>query len=187
MSTPIVAALALIVGIVIGAAVFYFLQRSRSLRLRQRFGPEYERTVTETGDRWTAERDLERRQRRVERLHIRPLDPAQRAHYEEAWRDLQAQFVENPESALAQADRLISEVMTLEGYPVQDFEQRAADVSVEHPRVVENYREGHLIAVRHTQGSASTEELRKAMIHYRALFEDLLHQPEFARAGGGIR
>ena len=186
MSTSAVVILAVILGIVVGAALIYFLQRNRTLRLQERFGPEYTRTVSERGDRWRAESDLERRQRRVEKFRIRPLDSASRARFEESWRDVQARFVDNPQGTLAQADRLIGEVMAAEGYPVQDFEQRAADISVDHPRVVANYREAHYIAVQHSQGRASTEDLRRAMIHYRSLFEELIGQPELVRTEGSL-
>jgi hypothetical protein len=186
MNTAAVIVLVLILGIVVGAAAIYLLERSRSLRLKQRFGPEYDRTVSEKGDRWTAESDLERRARRVERLNIRPLDAAERARFQEEWRHTQALFLDDPNEAIVDADRLIGHVMATEGYPVQDFEHRADDISAEHPRVVENYREAHRIAVRHTQGRASTEDLRQAMIHYRTLFEELVGQPEYARTEGRI-
>jgi hypothetical protein len=164
----------ILIAIVIAAAGILYWQFDRTRRLRERFGPEYERTVSETGARREAEAKLERRERRVERLHIRPLESAERVRFEEAWRQVQGRFVDNPNGALSDADRLIGEVMSAEGYPVLDFEQRASDVSVDHPRVVENYREGHRIAVLRDQGRAGTEDLRKAMIHYRALFDDLV-------------
>jgi len=184
MNVAALVVIALLAGLAIGAAVIYFLQRSRTVRLQERFGPEYARTVADKGDRWKAESDLERRQRRVQRLHIRQLEPARRSRFEEAWRDIQARFVDSPQATVTEADRLIMEVMSEEGYPVEDFEQQAADISVEHPRVVDNYREGHAIAVRQGQGRADTEDLRRAMIHYRALFEDLLGQGELARTEG---
>jgi hypothetical protein len=186
MNTAAVIVLVLILGIVIGAAAIYALERSRSMRLKERFGPEYDRTVSEKGDRWNAESDLERRAKRVERLHIRPLEPTERARFLEEWRHMQARFIDDPNEAVVDADRLIGNVMSAEGYPVQDFEQRAEDISAEHPRVVENYREAHRIAVRHTQGRANTEDLRQAMIHYRILFEELVGQPEYARTGGRV-
>jgi hypothetical protein len=174
-----------VVGVVIlGAATVYILQRNRTKRLQERFGSEYDRALQESGDRRAAEAKLERLEKRVKRLPIRPLDPADRARFQDSWRAIQARFVDDPKHALIEADRLVGEVMTAEGYPVLNFEQRAADISVEHPNVVERYREGHDIALRHAQGRASTEDLRKAMIHYRTLFDDLANQPELARRAG---
>jgi hypothetical protein len=184
MNPTAVIVIAVIVIIVFGAAAVYVLQRSRTKRLQERFGPEYARTLKEAGDRRQAEAKLERLEKRVERLHIRPLDPADRARFRDAWREIQIRFVDDPNRALLEADRLIGEVMSAEGYPVLDFQQRAADISVEHPAVVENYREGHQIALRHGQGRAGTEDLRKAMIHYRTLFEDLVNQPELTSSTG---
>jgi hypothetical protein len=186
MNTPTVAAIviALIVGIVIGAIFVYAAQRRRSLRLQERFGPEYSRTVTETGDQWKAESSLGRRVERVRRLHIRPLEPAERTRFLNAWHEIQTRFIDDPNGTLVDADQLIGQVMSTEGYPLQDFDQRAADISVDHPNVVENYRAGHRIALRHAEGRADTEELRRAMIHYRTLFEDLLGHAEYSRMGG---
>jgi hypothetical protein len=162
MNTAAVVVLVLILGIAVGAAAIYLLERSRSTRLRDRFGPEYHRTVQEKGDRWSAESDLERRARRVERLKIRPLDPTERTRFYEEWRQMQARFIDDPNGAVAEADRLIGNVMAAEGYPVENFEQRADDISAEHPRVVESYREAHSIALRHSRGQADTEDLRRA-------------------------
>lgn len=180
--------LIVLIVVVIAAAGFVYWQLNRTKRLRERFGPEYDRTLKETGAKREAEAKLEKREKRVERLHVRKLEPGDRDHFEQAWRQVQAQFVDNPSGALLDADRVIGEVMSAEGYPVIDFEQRAADISVEHPRVVENYREGHRIAVLRQQGGASTEDLRKAMIHYRTLFDDLigLHgEPELSTREAG--
>jgi hypothetical protein len=170
----------LVVGIVIGAAIVYVAQQGRTRRLRNSFGPEYGRVVGETGDRLTAEAVLLRRQNRVRQLHIRPLSATEQAHFQESWREVRARFVDNPNLALTEADRLIGEVMSVEGYPVLEFEQRAEDISVDHPGVIENYRQGHRIALANAQGGASTEDLRKAMIHYRKLFEELVGQPSWA-------
>jgi hypothetical protein len=170
----------LVVGIVIGAAIVYVAQQGRTRRLRNTFGPEYGRVVGETGDRLTAEAMLLRRQNRVRQLHIRPLSATEQAHFQESWREVQARFVDNPNLALTEADRLIGEVMSVEGYPVLEFEQRAEDISVDHPGVIENYRQGHRITLTNAQGGASTEDLRKAMIHYRKLFEELVGQPSWA-------
>ena len=125
---------------------------------------------------------LDKRAERVEGLHIRPLGPGDRARFVESWRRVQARFVDGPGGAVMEADQLLGEVMSTRGYPVSDFEQRAADISVDHPLVLENYRTAHGIAVRQTQGQANTEDLRQAMIHYRTLFEELVGEPELARA-----
>jgi len=171
----------LVVGIVVGVGIAYLFQRNRSLRLRKRFGPEYSCAVAETGDRWRAESALEHRAKRVERLHVRTLSSAERRHFLEAWHEVQGRFVDDPNGSLLEADRLIASVMSAEGYPVADFEQRAADISVDHPEVVENYRGGHRVV--EAQGRADTEDLRQGMIHYRTLFEDLLGQPEYTQTG----
>ena len=178
-NTTVIIVIALIVGMVIGAAVIYAIQQGRTKRLKERFGPEYGRMVAETGNRSKAEAMLEHRQKRVKDLHVRPLDVAERTRFQEDWREIQGRFVDDPGGALTEADRLLVEVMSVEGYPMQQFEQRAADISVDHPTVIENYREGHQIAVRHSQGHATTEELRKAMIRYRSLFEELVGQTEW--------
>ncbi len=164
---------AVIVVIAIAGALWAFTQRRRSTDLRRRFGPEYDREVREHGRRG-AETELERRERRVEALEIRPISREDRERFGEEWRVVQARFVDDPRGAVTDADRLVGEVMRTRGYPVGDFEQRAADISVDHPHVVENYRAAHEIALRHKRGEASTEDLRKAMVHYRALFEELL-------------
>jgi hypothetical protein len=182
MNIGVAVTIALIVGIAIGVAAIYLVQQRRTQRLRQRFGPEYERVVADTGDRPLAEARLEDRRRRVEKLEIRSLTPAERARFQEDWREAQARFVDDPGGAVNKADHLLGEVMSLEGYPMVDFEKRAEDVSVDHPIVIENYREGHRVALKHGQGKASTEDLRKAMIHYRTLFEELVGQSEFIPA-----
>jgi hypothetical protein len=131
-----------VIAFFLGAAAIYFLLNERSRRLRERFGPEYSRTLQETGDRWTAESTLTRRAKRVEKLHIRQLALPERTRFANSWRDVQSRFVDDPQGTLAEADRLIASLMTAEGYPVSDFEQRVADISVDHPEVVENYRGG---------------------------------------------
>jgi len=159
---------------VVAVGVWVYMQKRRTEQVRERFGPEYDRAMTEHGDQRGAQAELEARQKRVEHLDIRPLSPSDRERFAAAWRAAQAHFVDDPKAATADADRLVSELMQARGYPVGDFEQRAADVSVDHPLVVENYRAAHYIALRNERGEASTEDLRKAMVHYRALFEDLL-------------
>ena len=162
----------LVVAIAIGA--WLYLRKQRTDRLRARFGPEYDHVVQERGDQKRAEAVLEMRQKRVERLIIRPLSPADRERFAELWRSTQARFVDDPRAAIAEADALVCDVMNTRGYPVGEFEQRAEDVSVDHPLVVENYRTAHDIAMREPAGATDTEELRKAMVCYRALFDDLL-------------
>jgi hypothetical protein len=165
-----------------GAAVWYF-ERRRSRRLHGHFGPEYERAVSEYGDRRKAEHELERRKKRVERFRIRDLSNEERERFADAWRADQARFVDEPREAVKQAHGLVNEVMRARGYPVsEEFEENAADLSVEHPRVVQHYRVACEIARRQDRGEVSTEDLRKAMTHYRELFEELLgirvSQPE---------
>lgn len=150
------------------------MQRRRTQKLQSRFGPEYERALRETGDRSKAEAELEKRQERVEKLSIRPLAPAQRERFAAQWEHVQAEFVDNPENSVRDADILLQDVMNARGYPVHDFEQVASDISVDHPSVVEHFRTAHSIAVRHTRGEGGTEELRNAMINYRALFDELV-------------
>jgi hypothetical protein len=165
-------------AIIVAAGVWWFFERRRREELRQRFGPEYERAVHETGNRRRAEAELEQRQKRVEQLNIHPLSNEDRARFTEAWHGVQARFVDEPSEAIVQADRLVSEVMQTRGYPMGDFEQRAADISVTHPQVVENYRSARDVALANQRGDASTEDLRQAMVRYRALFAELLQQQE---------
>ena len=139
--------------------------------------------VAETGDRWRAEAALENRAKRVKSLPLRVLTPAERQHFLEAWHEIQGQFVDDPNGSFIEADRLIAKLMSTRGYPVADFEQRAADISVDHPEVVENYRGGHRVVLKDAQGRAGTEDLRQGMIHYRTLFEDLVGQPEYTQTG----
>lgn len=158
----------------IGAIAFITLTRVRSQRLRERFGPEYERTVRTEGNVRKAEAALEARARRVQALDVRPLSPSDSTRFDTAWRAIQARFVDDPRGSVTEADRLVGDVMSTRGYPVGEFEQRVADISVDHPDVVMNYRAAREIALQHSQGKASTEDLRQAMVHYRALFRDLL-------------
>ena len=150
------------------------MQRQRTQRLRQRFGPEYTRTVDEFGGRTKAEAELTKREQRVARLTITPLAPADAARFSQAWNTLQSRFIDNPKGAVGEADRLVRELMVKRGYPMGDFERRAADISVDHPGVVTTYRAAQAIAVRAERGEADTEELRKAVVHYRTLFDELL-------------
>ena len=157
--------------------------KRRTTRLQTKFGgPEYARAVREGGNQRRAEAKLEERAERVESFHVRALSAADHARFLESWHKVQSRFVDSPGGAVTEADQLLGDVMTVRGYPVSDFEQRAADISVDHPLVMENYRAGHEVALRQTTGKASTEELRQAMIHYRTLFESLVGEPEKALA-----
>jgi len=161
-------------AIAVLVAAFVVIRNRRSEQLRRRFGPEYERAVRESGDVRKAEATLQARTARVERLHIRTLMPEDAKRFSDEWRRVQAQFVDDPGHAVTQADRLVGEVMTTRGYPVGEFEQRVEDISVDHPNVVMNYRAARDIAEQHARRAASTEDLRQAMVHYRALFAELL-------------
>lgn len=171
------------VGVLIAIVVLVVLwlvwrrsQKRKSDQLQEQFGPEYERAVESKGDRNKAESDLAQRAKRHDKLDIRSLSPAARESYERSWKDAQADFVDQPREALANADRLVQEVMRERGYPVDDFEQRAADLSVDHPDVVDNYRSAHTTSTRARSGDASTEDMRRGMQHYRSLFDDLLEK-----------
>jgi hypothetical protein len=177
---PTVVAVLIILAVVVGAVLL--VQRRRSKKLHAQFGDEYTRTVKQSGGRLKAEAELQERAKRVSSFPIRPLIPGDRERFSTEWRRIQAEFVDDPKGSIAHADALLGDVMAARGYPVTDFEQRSADLSVEHPSVVQEYRAGHDIVVRHRRGEASTEDLRQAMIHYRALFEDLTHEPEPDRA-----
>ncbi len=184
-TTILLLVIAIVALVAIGA--WYSLQRQRTQALRDRFGPEYERAVEESGSERKAEHELEARARRVDALDIRPLDEAERARFTTAWRSVQSRFVDEPAQAVGEADRLVGEVMGARGYPVADFEQRAADVSASHPHVVDHYRAAHRIATTNWSGAPDTEALRQAMVHYRALFADLLDLPESAITGTTAR
>ena len=167
--------IAVIVAVAVIAVISFVLARKRrSQQLRERFGPEYDRVVKKEGEVRRAEGVLEMRAKRREKFEIRPLASANRADFAERWRMVQSQFVDDPKGSVSRADQLVSELMAARGYPVADFEQRVEDISVDHPIVVQNYRAAHDIALRHGRGQASTEDLRKAMVHYRSLFEELL-------------
>jgi hypothetical protein len=174
--------IAVVVLLVVGIAILFSVRKRKTERLRTQFGgAEYNRAVKEGGSRQKAEAVLDKRADRVESFHIQPLGPGDRARFVESWRGVQARFVDSPGGAVMEADQLLRDVMSTRGYPVSDFEQRAADISVDHPLVLEHYRSAHEIAVRQTQEQASTEDLRQAMIHYRTLFEELVGEPELAR------
>jgi hypothetical protein len=162
------------IAVIIVAVALTLISRRRSRRLRQQFGPEYERTVYETGSRSDAERELAEREERREHLTLRELGPEARERYSREWQSTQEQFVDAPSAAVATADKLIQAVMVDRGYPMGDFERRAADISVDHPGVVQDYREAHRLSERSAAGRGSTEDLRKAMQLYRSLFEELV-------------
>jgi len=170
-------AIVVIAVIVIAAIAFVTSRRRRSQKLRERFGPEYDRVVRQEGDPRKAEGVLEFRQKRREKFHIRRLSAADRSSFAVRWNEVQARFVDDPRGAVTVADSLVTDVMQSRGYPIGEFEQRAADLSVDYPLIVENYRAAHAIAMRHSEGKASTEDLRQAMVHYRVLFQGLLEEP----------
>ena len=171
--------LAAVVILLLLAVVGWLAYRKhQSQRLQQRFGPEYGRAVDELGSKEKAESELRAREKRVERLHIIPLAPAEAARFSQAWKALQARFVDNPKGVVVQADQLVRELMERRGYPMGDFDSRAADISVDHPEVVEHYRAAQAVAVRDQRGAANTEEMRMAVVHYRALFDEMLEVSE---------
>jgi hypothetical protein len=185
MDTHSVYALALVAVLVVAVvAVIAWAhsqrKRKQSESLRQRFGPEYDRTVNELGNRGKAEAELEARKKRVARLDIVALTAGEASRFKQAWNTLQARFVDDPKAAVIQADHLVYELMAKRGYPMGDFEARAADISVDHPTVVSNYRSARAIALADERGQADTELLRRAIVHYRALFDELLEirEPE---------
>lgn len=182
MDPKVIVAIVVVALIIVGAALM-FQRKREGERLKQQFGPEYEHQVREAGgSRAKAEAELLKREKRVEKLDIKPLPPERRDAFAADWQQVQAKFVDDPERSIALADALVAEVMKARGYPVDDFEQRAADISVDHPGLVANYRAAHDIAVRRSQGKADTEDLRSALIGYRSLFDELLHAdaPEMA-------
>jgi len=173
MST--VAVIIVVIGIVVLAALLLYMWRQeRSKKLRHHFGPEYEQAVREYGTRDKAEQALATRQRRIEKLHIQPLSAPERDRFAQEWQRTQAMFVDDPSGSIREADRLVCEAMRARGYPMTDFERRAEDLSVDHPLVVKNYRAAHDIADRSSRSEASTEDLRRGLVYYRDLFDELL-------------
>jgi len=166
--------------IAVAAIAFAVMRKRRSQKLRERFGPEYDRVVRREGDVGKGEGVLEFREKRREKFKIRPLSPTDKSSFGHRWNEVQSRFVDDPKGAVTVADSLVMDVMQARGYPMGDFDQRAADISVGYPVVVENYRAAHDIAHRHNRGQAGTEDLRKAMVHYRTLFQELLgeYQPQ---------
>jgi hypothetical protein len=174
----IIIAAALAVAVIVLAVWFSSQRKKETQRLQDRFGPEYAHAVTEFGSRAKAESALKEREKRVESFDIIALAPADATRFAQAWVALQGRFVDNPKATVVQADQLVRELMLKRRYPVSDFELRAADISVHYPGVVENYRAAQAIAVRNERGEADTEALRKAIVHYRALFDELLEVRE---------
>ena len=179
----IVIVIAVIAAIIVAAIIVWSLRKRRSAQLRERFGPEYDRVVRQEGDPRKAEGVLEFRQKRREKFKVRPLSATDRTSFGTRWNEVQARFVDDPRGAVTVADSLVTDVMQARGYPIGEFEQRAADLSVDYPTIVDNYRSAHAIAARHSAGKASTEDLRQAMVYYRTLFEELLDEGQTQRKG----
>ena len=173
---PVVLTLSVCLVLAISIALWMYLQKKQTQKLRSKFGPEYDKVIGEHRDRGHAESELQKREKRVAKFHIHPLKAEDRSRYIEDWRREQSLFVDDPRGAVNHADTLVQDVMKRRGYPVGDFDQNATDLSVDHPLVVENYRIAHEIALRQGQGQGTTEDFRKAMLSYRVLFEDLLDQ-----------
>jgi len=176
-SRVLIPVIVLVVAIIIVAA-WFITRKRRSEHLRQQFGPEYDNAVKQHGDPRRAEAVLIQREKRVEKFSIRPLNPADRERYTGEWAAVQRRFVDDPSGAVTEAERLVTTVMAARGYPMGDFEQRAADISVHYPSVVQNYRSAREITLRHAKGESSTEDLRRAMVHFRSLFDELLETPK---------
>jgi hypothetical protein len=181
IDSPVMIAGVIVAVIAIGTGAWYLWQRRRTEELRALYGSEYSRTVDALGDRRRGEAELLKRRDRVEHFEIRALTVGQRQRFVEKWRDVQSRFVDDPKGAMTDADWLVENVMQARGYPLAEFDQRAADLSVHHGRVVENYRAARDIARRHHNGEATTEDLRQAMVYYRSLFTDLLEDREHVR------
>lgn len=180
----IVIALLVVALIIIAVIAFVASRRKRRLQLQKRFGPEYDRVLQQEGDPRKADGVLEFRQKRREKFNIHPLSASDRSSFAVRWSEVQARFVDDPRGAVTVADSLVTDVMQVRGYPIGEFDQRAADLSVDYPAIVENYRAAHEIALRQGEGKASTEELRQAMVHYRLLFQELLEEHPAQRRKG---
>ncbi|MFV8165689.1 hypothetical protein ACNQVK_26925 [Mycobacterium sp. 134] len=176
----VVVVVIVLLAVIVAASM---MRQRRSERLKDQFGPEYEHTVEKAGGQRAAERELLARERKHNKLKINELPPESRARYVEAWGVTQAGFVDDPSKSVGEADRLVTEVMRERGYPIDDFEQRAADVSVDHPKVVEHYRAAHILHLAQEQGDIGTEAQREAIVHYRALFEQLVGAGPGTQAG----
>ncbi|HEX9014432.1 MAG TPA: hypothetical protein VF960_00355 [Chloroflexota bacterium] len=176
MSTTAVVAIVIVAIIVVAVAVWVYTQRQKSEQLREDFGPEYDRAVDEYGTKGSAEAVLEARRERVESVELHPIGAEERGRFEEAWRSVEARFVDDPLGAVVAADEVIAEVMEARGYPKSDFEQRVGDLSATHPDLTDDYRTGHEVALSSRRGEAGTEDLRKAMVSYKRIFQELLSE-----------
>jgi hypothetical protein len=177
----IIAAIVIVVALIAWAAT----RKRRTDQLRERFGPEYDRTLSHDGSRREGESELRDRMERHDALNIQPLNPDTAERYRQEWRDVQAKFVDAPEDSLRRADGLITEVMQRRGYPMSDFEQRSADLSVEHGQTVQDYRAAHAVSMQSSRGQATTEDLRTAMVHYRSLFDEMVGAGEGSSISNG--
>jgi hypothetical protein len=173
-NTIVIIIIAVVVLVAVAFVVWFILRKRRTKELRKRFGSEYDYTLDKTGDQRLAEEELAKREKRVQALEIHRLSPEERENFLGRWRVIQTDFVDKPSAAVEKADQLIKEVMPALGFPVDDFEKRAADISVIYPNVVPNYRSAHAIANKNKLGEVGTEELRQAFVNYRSLFEELL-------------
>jgi hypothetical protein len=171
-SSQVLIVVVIVLGVIALAAVGWLLMRRRELQ--QRFGPEYDRVVEESDNRLAAEKELRERESRHAELELRELDPEARARYTERWKEIQARFVDAPENAVGAADEFVTELIAERGYPTDDYDERVSQLSVEHARVLGDYREAHDISLRNQRGEATTEQLRLAVLHYRSLVSDLL-------------
>jgi hypothetical protein len=172
--SPTLTIVLIIVVLVIIAAIVYGVQAGRRKKLQSTFGPEYDRVVADAGNRTEAEKELRERERRHAELQLKELSPESQQRYRAAWEEVQIQFVDNPSEAVGTADELVTRLITERGYPTAEYDERLADLSVEHANTLQHYREAHQISERNAAGQASTEDLRLALVHYRALFADLL-------------
>jgi len=182
----LVALVVVVAVVVIAALIVIAYRRRRSQHLKQQFGAEYDRAVLERGDPAKAEVELINREKRVQSFSIKELNPTMREQFRQDWIQVQNRFVDDPAIAVSEADSLVNRVMATRGYPMSDFEQRAADISVTYPAIVQNYRAARNIVQRHGRGQAGTEDLRQAMVHYRSLFDELLGVPNSAAAPKGV-
>ena len=172
--SPTVTIILIVVVLIVIAAIVYGVQVMRRKQLQNTFGPEYDRVVADTGNRTEAEKELREREKRHAELELKELSPESQQRYRAAWEEVQIQFVDNPSQAVGTADELVTRLITERGYPTAKYDERLADLSVEHANTLEHYREAHEISERNAAGEASTEDLRLALVHYRALFADLL-------------
>jgi hypothetical protein len=182
--SPILTIVLIIVVLVVIAAIVYGVQAGRRKKLQNTFGPEYERAVADTGNRTEAEKELREREKRHAELELKPLSPESQAKYSADWEEVQLKFVDDPAEAVGTADDLVTRLITERGYPTHDYEDRLADLSVEHARTLQHYRDAHEISERNRSGEASTEDLRQALVHYRALFADLLGTEPVSSSSG---